>query len=89
MKGKIETVAESKHIAICEVLLAWEPPKKTNRYAIFNKKSDDILGEIYWNGPWRQYCFYPEPQCVWSTSCLDTVVEFTKKINKEHREKRP
>jgi len=79
----MEAVAENKHIAIYKVLLASN--RKTIRYVIFNKKSGDCLAEIYWNGPWRQYCLYPEPQCVWSTSCLDTVVEFIKKINKAHK----
>lgn len=84
---KFEVEVESKHIVICKVLLASKLKRKTNRYVIFNKRSHGILGEIYWNGPWRQYCFYPEPQCVWSTSCLDIVVEFIKKINTEHRDR--
>lgn len=81
---------ESEHIVICKVILAWEPKKKrkTNRYVIFNKKSYEILAEIYWNTGWRQYCLYPEPQCVWSTSCLDVVIKFIKEINTAHKAKR-
>jgi hypothetical protein len=80
-KPDLELEVESKHIVICKVLLASElkKKKKTNRYVVSNKKSHDVLAEIYWNV--RQYCFYPEPQCVWSTSCLDTVVEFIKQLN--------
>ena len=89
-RDRIEIEVESEHIIICETILASDlnKKKKTKRYVVFNKKASTVLAEIYWNGPWRQYCFYPEPQCVWSTSCLDTIVEFTKKINKEHNEQR-
>lgn len=83
---EIKLEVETKHIVICEVILAWKPLKKTKRYIVYNKKSYDILAEIHWNGPWRQYCLFPEPQCTWSTSCLDTVVTFIKKINDQRRE---
>ena len=73
--------AENEHIAICKIILASNPNKKTENYVILNKKSGDLLGEIYWSFPWRQYCFFPESQCTWSTSCLDTVVGFIKGLN--------
>ena len=89
---EIELVAENKHIAICKTDLM--PQRKTTVFAIINKKEAEadrdmgLLGVIQWNAPWRQYCFYPEPNCIWSTSCLDTVQDFTKKLNgtKEYKE---
>lgn len=83
---KMGVVKISKHIAICKVLL--ESNRKTVRYVIFNKKSGDIIAEVYWNNPWRQYCFFPEPQTVWSSSYLDTVTEFLKEINITHKAKK-
>lgn len=84
----MEAVKESKHIVIYKVLLAseLETKRKTNRYVVLNRKSGVVLAEIYWNGPWRQYCFFPEPQYVWSSSCLDTIIEFVKEINKTHKD---
>ena len=84
-----ELLAENKHIGITEIILLSDlrAKRKTKRYVVWNKKEDSVLAEIYWNTGWRQYCFYPEAQCIWSTSCLDTVVEFIKKINTEHKNK--
>jgi hypothetical protein len=84
---KLELVAENKHIAICKTDLM--PHRKTSVFAIINKKeaeADDgmgLLAVIQWNTAWRQYCFFPEPGCTWSTSCLDTVQEFIKELNKK------
>lgn len=82
---KLEMVKENKHIAI--FLTDLMPQRKTSVYAIFNKNEHGILGVVQWCSPWRQYCFYPEDGYTWSTSCLDTVVEFIKEINKTHKVK--
>ena len=82
-------LAEDKYIGITEITLLSDlkAKKKTKRYVVWNKNADSVLAEIYWNTGWRQYCFYPEARCIWNTSCLDTVVEFIKKINTEHKNK--
>ena len=46
--------------------------KKTKSFAIRRdgKYFGQFIGEIKFNPRWRQYCFYPEPDTVWSSSCL-------------------
>ena len=66
------------------------PGKKTNLFTVRrNNKSGlaHLLGIICWDGAWRQYIFMPCPDTRWSSSCLQGITDFIKKINKEHREK--
>jgi hypothetical protein len=51
--------------------------EKTFVYAVMNRESQDVLGYIKWYGPWRQYCFFPEPTCVFSVGCMLDIVNFT------------
>ncbi len=61
--------------------------KKTFIYTI-RKDSDygiaELLGLIRWNGAWRQYCFYPEPNTLWSSGCLQGIEDFLTEINSLH-----
>jgi hypothetical protein len=55
---------------------------KSDRTAVFhvkNRRSDDLLGVIGWYGPWRQYCFSPEPHTVYSSGCLADVEHFIRR----------
>lgn len=36
-------------------------------------RSGDLLGTIKWYGPWRQYVFAPEPECVFNVGCMATI----------------
>lgn len=68
--------------------ITWTGSKpKTEMYGVFNKKYGTWLGEIAWYAGWRQYCFFPEPQMVFSSGCMEDIVEFTKQLNKEHKNK--
>lgn len=49
------------------------PKRKTRIYSLHNRKSDDHLGDVKWNGPWRQFCFYPCGETIWSGGCLDDI----------------
>jgi hypothetical protein len=49
---------------------------KTKVWAVHNKDYGDILGTVSWSGPWRQYCFYPQANCVWNASCLEQLTTF-------------
>lgn len=48
------------------------PGRKTAQYGIYNRRSGLRLGTIQWFGPWRQFCFLPDPftSTVWSDGCL-------------------
>jgi len=58
---------------------------KTQVYVVRNIKSQSIIGYIKWLCAWRQYCFFPEPDTVYSVGCLQDIIEF---INKEAELKR-
>ncbi len=61
------------------------PGKKTRRFAIVNKHQDVELGQIKWYGAWRQYCFFPTPECetIWNFGCLVDVMNFLKELKEE------
>jgi len=49
---------------------------KTDVYEIIEKKEESVLGIIKWYAPWRQYCFYPEGNTIWSKGCMQEVINF-------------
>jgi len=61
---------------------------KTKVVGIFSWSSGDRLGTVKWYGPWRQYCFYPEPDTVFNDVCLAKIIGFLATLNAEHRQKR-
>jgi hypothetical protein len=50
-----------------------------------SRRHGDTLGVIKWYGPWRQYCFYPEPGCVFNSDCLRDIAGFCFKLMQEWR----
>lgn len=53
---------------------------KTNIYAVTNKSGDYDIGCIKWYAPWRQYCFFPGEDTVYSKGCLDDIGDFIDKL---------
>jgi len=49
---------------------------KTSVWSCMNKHHEQELGEIKWYGPWRQYCYFPIIQAVYSKGCLDDISDF-------------
>jgi len=49
---------------------------KTEVYDVLSKHHGSILGHIKWYGPWRQYCFFPSPNCVFNVGCLNDIIIF-------------
>jgi len=70
-------------------LLGLSNSGKTGRFAVTNRKSNDVLGVIVWYGPWRQYAFAPttEYATVYSPGCLRDIADFLRETTDEHREK--
>ena len=67
------------------------PGKKTYSYAV-RKDVEKVcagqyLGEIKWNGAWRQYCFYPESKTFWSSGCMQGIIDFCIEITQIQRSK--
>ena len=65
--------------------------RKTKTFRVYNVKTGDFLGMIKWNNGWRQYCFYPDEETVWSKGCLEEINDtikhlMTLRINKQTRD---
>ena len=59
-----------------------EKKPKTSVYHCLRNSSGDVLGEVKWYGPWRQYCFYPAFSTVFNSGCLDGIVDFLRQLKK-------
>ena len=54
---------------------------KTSKFEV--KSGDLLLGNIYFFGRWRKYCFYPCQDMAFDYLCLNQIYEFcVKEINK-------
>jgi hypothetical protein len=49
---------------------------KTKIWTVTNIESGYKLGYIHWYHFWRQYCFFPEPKIVFSSGCLQEIIQF-------------
>lgn len=54
--------------------------KKTQTWFCVSNHND-CLGIVKWFPRWRQYCFFPEEETVFSTGCLNDAVDFIKQLN--------
>lgn len=59
--------------------------KKTKEFRVLSAHNDSVLGYIKWYGPWRQYCFFPREDCVWSSGCLADLAAFIKGLMDERK----
>ena len=62
-----------------------EQKAKTSVWACCNNRSGSELGQIKWYGPWRQYCFFPEMEMVFSASCLEDINDFIEQLKRTRR----
>ena len=53
-----------------------EDKPKTSVFDVYTKSGDTVLGEIKWFPRWRQYCFFPEDDCVFSKGCMADINDF-------------
>ena len=64
-----------------------ERKPKTSVYSVSNIKQVEldglILGIIKWFPSWRQYCFFPEADCVFNIHCLNDIKEFIQDLMDE------
>jgi len=61
------------------------PEKKTKRFLCLSS-TGSVLGNVKWFGRWRQYCFYPAPETIFSTGCLDDIKDFILKLQEERKQ---
>ena len=62
--------------------------RKTQTYGVRSKFDNYFLGEVKWKGQWRQYCFFPNTDCVFSKDCLEDVVLLIKELMEKRRSPR-
>ena len=48
-------------------------------------RSGGFLGVVAWYTKWRQYCFEPNTQTVFSMGCMLDLADFVRRVNKEHK----
>jgi hypothetical protein len=60
-----------------------EDKPKTSVWSCCNNKSNVELGEVRWMPQWRQYCFFPTVQAVYSADCLKDIDDFIDQLKKE------
>ena len=51
---------------------------KTKTFGCYNIKGGFIIGIIKWNCFWRQYCYFPCEDTVYSAGCIDDISNFIK-----------
>ena len=58
---------------------------KTEVYDVLSKHQGSVLGHIKWYGHWRQYCFFPSPNCVFNVGCMGDISAFIGELMEERR----
>lgn len=53
-----------------------------------NNDAETFLGIVNWFPRWKQYCFFPEEEVVFSAGCLIDVVDFVTQLNELHNKER-
>ena len=71
-------------------MIKTEDKPKTSVFEVYSKH-EDLLGEIKFFAQWRQYCFFPEDDSVFSKGCMEDINDFISKLGdilKQNRETR-
>ena len=63
----------------------FEQKAKTKVYMCHNNNSNDSLGIVKWYPAWRQYCYCPTNQSVYSNGCLDDIKDFITQLMEERK----
>ncbi len=62
--------------------------RKTSIWGCYNNTSLTLLGGIQWYSSWRQYCFFPSNETVFSGGCLEDITTFMKELRAFELEER-
>lgn len=57
-----------------------EQKPKTMVFSVNNKKSEINLGTIKWFSSWRQYCFFPIEETIFSQGCMKEIQDYIQKL---------
>jgi hypothetical protein len=61
------------------------PERKTKTFDVVNKDNGSYIGQIKWYGGFRQYSFFPQPDCIFEKTCLRDISEFMEKLMEERK----
>jgi hypothetical protein len=79
--GGAKTVTkEYKYIVFKSDNEIFQERKKRPDYECRNKKDGTLLGLLCWCAAWRQYCYYPETNTMYSQGCLEDIADFIKNL---------
>lgn len=67
-------------------MIKTEDKPKTSVFDVFSKH-DNVLGEVKWFPQWRQYCFFPEDDCVFSKGCMNDITDFISQLTEDRKKK--
>lgn len=54
--------------------------RKTQVWSCINRKADRDIGTIMWYPQWRQYCYFPELDTVYSAGCCEDIAGFINQL---------
>jgi hypothetical protein len=57
---------------------------KTSVWSCRNIRSNAELGLVRWHPAWRQYCYFPTAQAVYSAGCLVDINDFMLTLGADH-----
>jgi len=77
---------EFEYLIFKQVQQTGGSPKITSKWHCCNKRFGDVLGEIKWHSSWRQYCYFPTIQAVYSVGCLNDISQFIKQLMDERKD---
>jgi hypothetical protein len=75
----MKQITKCKYFTIAHVM----KHPKTDEYLVENNGS--ILGNIKWHGAWRQYCFFPRGNTVFSAGCMQELKQFIEQLMEERK----
>ena len=68
---------------ICFKIMEEKP--KTKVWECCNNNSGAQLGIVKWFPGWRQYCYFPTVEAVYSMGCLADITDFIEQISNKHQ----
>lgn len=71
MSSVSDTILENPYLVFDEL---WPEDRKTAIVWVYSSRDYATLGSIRWHGQWRQYAFFPAPDCLFNTGCMETII---------------
>ncbi len=56
------------------------PNRKTEKWSVYSRLHNTLLGKISWWGSWRCYALFPEPETLFNKTCLDDISSFLESL---------